>query len=136
MSIEWVMPSSHLISVIHFSSSIRVFSSELTLHIRRPKYWSFSFRISPSSEYSGLIYFRIDWLDLLAVPSWLSGKDFACSAGDTGSIPGSRRSLERKWQPAVVFLPGKSVGQRSLMGYSPRGLKRVEHNLVTKNNNN
>ena len=46
---------------------IRVFSSELVLHIRWPKYWSFSFSISPSSEYSGLISFRIDWLDLLAV---------------------------------------------------------------------
>ena len=47
--------------------SIRVFSSESSLHIRRPKYWSFSFSISPSNEYSGLISFRIDWLDLLAV---------------------------------------------------------------------
>ena len=48
-------------------SSIRVFSNESVLHIRWPKYWSFSFSISPSSEYSGLISFRIDWLDLLAV---------------------------------------------------------------------
>ena len=47
--------------------SIRVFSNELALHIRCPKYWSFSFSISPSSEYSGLISFRIDWFDLLAV---------------------------------------------------------------------
>ena len=47
--------------------SIRIFSNELALHIRWPKYWSFSFSISPSSEYSGLISFRIDWLDLLAV---------------------------------------------------------------------
>ena len=46
---------------------IRVFSNELALLIRRPKYWSFSFRISPSSEFSGLIFFRIDWLELLAV---------------------------------------------------------------------
>ena len=50
-----------------FSHSIRVFSNELVLHIRWPKYWSFSFSFSPSSEYSGLISFRIDWLDLFAV---------------------------------------------------------------------
>ena len=54
-------------SVIHFSSRIRVFSSESTLHMRGPKYWSFSFSISPSNEYSGLIYFRMDWFDLLAI---------------------------------------------------------------------
>ena len=51
--------------------SIRVFSSESILHIRWPKYWSFSFSISPSNEYSGLISFRMDWLDLLAVPGTL-----------------------------------------------------------------
>ena len=79
MSIELVMPSSHLIlcrpllllpSII---TSIRVFSNELVLHIRWPKYWSFSFNISPSNEYSGLISFRIDGLDLLAVQGTLKG---------------------------------------------------------------
>ena len=50
---------------------IRVFSNELVLHIRWPKYWSFSFNISPSNEYSGLISFRMDWLDLLAVQGTL-----------------------------------------------------------------
>ena len=73
MSTESMMPSNHLIlcrplllppSVF---PSIRVFSCELVLPIRCPEYWSFSFRISPSKEYSGLISFRIDWLDLLAV---------------------------------------------------------------------
>ena len=53
--------------------SIRVFSNESVLHIRWPKYWSFSFSISPSNEYSGLIFFRIDWFDLLAVPGTLKG---------------------------------------------------------------
>ena len=53
------------------SSNIRVFSNESVLHIRWPKYWSFSFSISPSNEYSGLISFRIDWLDLLAVQGTL-----------------------------------------------------------------
>ena len=51
--------------------SIRVFSNELALHIRWPKYWTFNFNISPSKEYSGLISFRIDWLDLLAVQGML-----------------------------------------------------------------
>ena len=73
MSIESVMPSNHLIlcrSLLLLPSifpSIRVFSNESILHIRWPKYWSFSFSISPSSEYSGLISFRMDWLDLFAV---------------------------------------------------------------------
>ena len=73
ISIESVMPSNHLIlshPLLFLPSifpSIRVFSSELALPIRWPKYWSFSFSISLSNEYSGLIYFRIDWFDLLAV---------------------------------------------------------------------
>ena len=71
------MPSNHLIlccSLLLLPSvfpSIRVFSNKLALCIRWPKYWSFSFSISPSNEYSGLIYFRIDWLDLLAVQGTL-----------------------------------------------------------------
>ena len=72
MSIESVMPSNHLILCCPLLSpsifpSIRVFSVESVLHIRQPKCWSFSFSISPSNEYSGLISFRMDWLDLLAV---------------------------------------------------------------------
>ena len=78
MSIELVMPSNHLIlsspllllpSIFH---SIRVFSNELALCMRGPKYWSFSFSISPSSEYSGLISFWMDWLDLLPVQGTLN----------------------------------------------------------------
>ena len=79
MSIESVMPSNHLIipfcrpllllpSII---PSIRVFFNESALHIRWPKYWSFSFNISPSNEHSGLISFRMDWLDLFAVQGTL-----------------------------------------------------------------
>ena len=74
MSIESVMPSNHLIlcrSLLLLLSSIRVFSSELALHIRWPKYWSFSFSISPSNKYSRLISFRIDCFDLLAVQETL-----------------------------------------------------------------
>ena len=77
MSIESVMPSNHLI-LCHplllppsIFPSIRVFSNESVLRIRWPKYWSFSFTISPSNEYSGLISFRMDWLDLLAIQGTL-----------------------------------------------------------------
>ena len=77
MSMESVMPSNHLI-LCHtlllppsMFSSIRLFSNESALRIRWPKYWSFSFNISPSNEYSGLISFRMDWLNLLAVQGTL-----------------------------------------------------------------
>ena len=95
MSIESMMSSSHLILFHPFSllpsifPSIRVFSSELALCIRWPEYWSFSFSISPSSKYSGLISFRIDWFDLLAVQETLKSplqhhnskaSNFWCSA--------------------------------------------------------
>ena len=95
ISIESVMPSNHLILyhslplVPSIFPSIRVFSSESALCIRWPKYWSFSFNISPSNEHPGLIYFRMDWLDLLAVqgtlkslPQCHSSKSsiFRCSA--------------------------------------------------------
>ena len=77
MSIESVMPSGHLI-LCHpllllppIPPSIRVFSSESTLRMRWPKYWSFSFNISPSNDYPGLVSFRMDWLDLLAIQGTL-----------------------------------------------------------------
>ena len=77
MSIELVMPSNHLILCCHLLfppsiiPSIRGFSNESVLHIRWPKYWSISFNISPSNEYSGLNSFRIDWFDCLAVQGTL-----------------------------------------------------------------
>ena len=83
MSFESMMPPNHLILWHHLLllpsifPSIRVFSNESVLHIRWPRYWSFSFSISPSKEYSGLVSFRIDWFDLLAVqgtnksPMWV-----------------------------------------------------------------
>ena len=77
MPIESVMPSSHLtlccplLLLPPIPPSIRVFSNEPTLHLRWPKYWSFSFSISPSSEHPGLISFRMDWLDLPAVQGTL-----------------------------------------------------------------
>ena len=77
ISIESVMPSNHLILCCHLLflpsifPSIKVFTNESALQIRWPKYWSFSFSIHPSSEYSGLISFRMDWLDLLAIQETL-----------------------------------------------------------------
>ena len=77
MSIQSVMPSNHLIPchplllLPSIFPSIRVFSNESVLHMRWPKHWSFSFSISPSNEYSGLISFKMDWLDLLAVQGTL-----------------------------------------------------------------
>ena len=77
VSIESVMPSNHLILchplllLLSIFPSTEVFSNESVFHIRWPKYWSFSFNISPSNEYSGLISFRIDWLDFLTVQGTL-----------------------------------------------------------------
>ena len=77
MSIQSVMPSSHLILcrpllfLPPIPRSIRVFSNESTLHMRWPKHWSFSFSISPSNKHPGLISFRMDWLDLLAIQGTL-----------------------------------------------------------------
>ena len=116
--------------------SIRVFSNESALHIRCPKYWSFSFSISPSNEYSGLISFRIDWFDL-AVQRTLesllqhhSSKAslLQCSAFFMVQLSHpymtTRKTIaltiqRTEWQPIPVFLPGKYHGQRSLVGYTP-----------------
>ena len=99
MSIELVMPSNHLILCCPFLlppsifPSIRVFSNESVLCVRWPKYWSFSFSISPSNEYSGLISFRMDWLDLLAVQGTLKSVLQHCSS--KASIP---------WRSAVFMV--------------------------------
>ena len=90
LSIESMMPSNHLIpccpllSLPSIFPSIRVFSNESVLHIRWPNYWSFSFSISLSSEYSGLISFRFDWLDLLTVQGTL--KSLSQHNNSKGSI--------------------------------------------------
>ena len=101
-SIESVMPSNHLILchlLILLPSifpSIRVFSSESVLHIKWPKYWNFSFNISPSNEYSGLISFRIHWFDLLAVQ-------------------GTLKSLlqHHSWKASILWHPGFFMVQLS-----------------------
>ena len=84
VSIELVTPSSHLI-LCHpllpsIFPSIKVFSNESALHLRWPKYWSFSFSVNTSNEYSGLISFRIDWFDLLAVQGTLEHPLQHCSS--------------------------------------------------------
>ena len=96
MSIESVMPSNHLILcrpllLPSIFPSIRVFSNESALRMRWPKYWSFSFSISPSNEYSGLISFRMDWLHLLAVQGTL--KSLLRHHSSKASIFGAQVSL-------------------------------------------
>ena len=119
MSIESLMPSNHLIlghPLLFLPSvfpSIRVFSNESILRIRWPNYWSFSFSISPSSEYSGLISFRMDWLDLLAVQGTLksllksrctrschpSAQTLTCVMGEWfPQTPGSESALPLTWK--------------------------------------
>ena len=124
MSIELVMPSNHLILCHHLLflppifTSIRVFFNESVLCIRWPKYWNFSFSISPSNDYSGLTSFRIDWLDLLAVQGTL--KSLLQHHSSKGSILRCSAFIgKRKWQPTPVFLPREARGQRSLMGCYP-----------------
>ena len=125
MSIESVMPSNHLI-LCHplllpsIFPSIRVFSNESALRIRWPKYWSFSFNISPSNEYSGLISFRMDWLDLLAVQGTLRSL-LQHHSSKASIVQCSVFFQRRKRQPIPVLLPGKSHGWRSLVGCSPWG---------------
>ena len=124
MSSESVMLSNHLIlycpllllpSIFH---SIRIFSNESGLRIRWPKYWNFSFSFSPSNEYSGLISFRIYWLDLLAVQETLKSL-LQPHCSEAPFLWCSAFFRRRQWQPTPVFLPGKSHGWRSLVGCSP-----------------
>ena len=128
MSINSVMPSNHLI-LCHpllppsIFPSIRVFSNESALCIKWPKYWSFSFSISPSNEHSGLISFRMDWLDLLAVQGTLksllqhhSSKASILQCSAFFIVQLSHPYWRRKWQPTPVFLPGESQGRSSLVG--------------------
>ena len=120
MSIESVMSPNHLIlcrpllllpSII---PSIRVFSNESALHIRRPKYWSFSLNISPSNEHPGLISFRMDWLDLLAVQGTLKSllqhhrtnllqKQKNIKLGHTTQLP-TRESMIPLWRKSHIRL--------------------------------
>ena len=127
-----VMSSNHLI-LCHpllllplLFPSIRVSSNELVLLIRWPKYWSFSFSISPSNEHSGLVSFRMDWLDLLAAQGTLksllqhhSSKASFLWLSDFFTVQLSHPYMtpwKKEWKPTLV-LPGEFHGQRSLEGY-------------------
>ena len=112
--------------------SIRVFSNESVLRIRWPKYWGFSFSISPSNEYSGLISFRMDWLDLLAVqvtlkslPQHHSSKASILQCSAFFIVQLSHPYWRRNWQSTPVLLSGKSRW-RSMVGYSPWGRKESD----------
>ena len=140
MSIQSVMPSSHLIFcclllLTPIPPSIRVFSNESALHIRGPKYWSFSFSISPSNEYPGLISSRTDWLDLLAVQGTLksllqhhSSKTsiLQCSAFFTVQLPhpymtpGKTMALTRETFVGKVMSLVFSMLSRLLITFLPR----------------
>ena len=116
MSIESVMPFNHLILCrpLLFPPSIfpriRVFSSESVLPIKWPKYWSFSFRISPSNEYSALISFRMDWLDLLAVQGTL--KSLLQHHSSKASILRNRRQIEGAWQVGAEEMCQRSLAEK------------------------
>ena len=122
MSIESVMPSNHLILFFSRLQSFPALGSfpESALRIRWPKYWSFSFNISPSNEHSGLMSFRMNWLDLLAIQGTL--KSLLENHSSKASIFWcSAFFWRRQWQPTPLLLPGKSHGRRSLVGCSPWG---------------
>ena len=108
----------------------RVFSNELALCIRWPKYWSLSVSISSSNEYSGLISFIIDWFDLLAVQGTLKSllQHHSLKALILPRFNPWVRKIpwRREWQTALVFLPGESHGQRILVGYSPWDCKELD----------
>ena len=111
MAIESVMPSYHLFlcSLLLLPSiflSIRVFFSEAALHIRWPKYWSFSFSIIPSNEYSGLISFRTDWFDLLAVQGTLKSL-LQCHSSKASILQGSAFFMVQLSHPCMTI--GKTI---------------------------
>ena len=137
MSIESVIPSNHLILgrpllLPSIFPTIRVFSNESPRHIRWPKYWSFSFSISPSNEYSRLISFRIDWLDLLTVQETLKCL-LQYHSSNASILWCSPFFIVQHTHPGVgygkptpVVLPEKSHGQRSLAVCSPWGYKESD----------
>ena len=137
MSIESVMPTNHLI-LCHLLllspsifSSIRVFSNKTLLCIRWPKYGSFSFSISPSKEYSGLISFRMDWLDLLAVQGTL--KSLLQHHNSKASIlQRSTLFMEKAMATHSSTLVWKIPWMEEPVRLQSMGLQRVRHDLATE----
>ena len=126
-------PLSSLLLLPSIFPSTRVFSNESGLRVRWPKYWSFSFNISPSSEHPGLISFRMDWLDLLAVQGTLKrllqhhsskASILWCSAFFIVQL--SHSSEKEMALHSSTLLPGKSHGQRSLADFSPWGCYELD----------
>ena len=145
------MPSNHLILCCplilppSIFPSTMVFSSESVLHIRWPKYWSFSFSISLSNQYSGLISFRIDWFDLAVqgtLKSLLQHRNLKASILQHSVFFMVQLShlymttmvysfdytylWRRQWHPTPILLPGKSHGWRNLVGCSPWGCEESD----------
>ena len=131
---RWCHPICHPLFLLpSIFPSIRVIFNESALHIKWPKYWSFSFSISPSNEHSGLISFRMDWLDLLAVQGTLkrllqhhssgsASKESNCNAGYPGLIPGSGRYPEKGIYPLQYSCLDSSMDR----GYSTWGFKGLD----------
>ena len=146
MCIESVMPSSHVI-LCHpllllppIPPSIRVFSNESTLCIRWPKYWSFTFNISPSNEHPGLISFRMDWLDLLAVQGTLksllqyhSSKASIRLCSTVFIVQLSHPYRRRHWHPTPVLLPGKLGKDKTIIWTQCNHLSRKFKKIIQKN---
>ena len=126
MSIESVMTSNHLIRrhplllLPSIFPSIRVFSNESALRIRWPKYWSFSFNIRPSSEHPGLISFRMDWLDLLAVQGTLKSlPQTSLSVYPLGKCDDSSHFLRTPLYQAKVLITHGAGGQETCCPVTP-----------------
>ena len=152
MSIELVIPSNHallrhpLLLLPSIFPSIRVFSNELALCIRWPKYWSFSLSISPSNEYSGLISFRIDWFDLLAVQGTIKNilyhhsskaSVLQCSAFFMVQLSHPYMTIGKTIALAIRIFVGKVMSllfnmlSRFVISFLPRRkLKRIRQNLL------
>ena len=121
MSIKSVMPSNHLILccplllLLSIFPSIRVFSNESVLCIRRSEFWSFSFNISPSNEYSGLISFRMDWLDLLAVQRTLKSL-LQCHSSKASILWGSAFFIVQLSHPYMTTGKTRALTRQTFVG--------------------
>ena len=138
MSIELVMLSNHLILCLSLlllpsiSPRIRVFSNEVALHIRWPKYWSFSFSISPSNEYLGLISFRIDWFDLLVVQGTL--KSLLQHHSSKASI--LRHSAFFMVQFSHLYMTTRKTIALTILTFVVKVMSLLSYNQVFKNSTN